>query len=321
MGTRRMAQVVIILVVATSTSTRAGSIMNGAFEEPSIGATPYVTFPPGAPTGWMIVQGTADLVSPAFDITPVQGQQMLDLDGTTPGVIEQSFPTATGTQYRVSFFYANNPYPEGTVPARADVSVWSSGLALSQRLTHSTSTPHDLDWASFSHTFVANAPVSTLRFSSLSPNSSRGGILLDLVSVSSLTTADVWCGGLAATIIGTRGADLLVGTEGEDVIAGLGGDDVIYGLDGADTLCGGSGHDVLLGGEGDDKLFGDNGRDALFGERGSDTLFGGRGNDYLSGGDGDDILQGEQGKDVCDGGAENTGDTGHVSCEWTIKIP
>jgi uncharacterized delta-60 repeat protein len=69
------------------------------------------------------------------------------------------------------------------------------------------------------------------------------------------------CGGLAATLVGTPGADLLRGTARADVIVGLGGADTIHGLAGNDVLCGGAGDDTLVGGPGRDRLIGGPGRD------------------------------------------------------------
>ena len=76
--------------------------------------------------------------------------------------------------------------------------------------------------------------------------------------------ARVRCAGLVATIIGTRGNDVLTGTPGHDIIAGLGGADHIDGGGGRDVLCGGHGNDTmtdgdsavtdLYGGSGDDHL-------------------------------------------------------------------
>lgn len=106
------------------------------------------------------------------------------------------------------------------------------------------------------------------------------------------------CGGRTATIVGTRGADVLRGTRGADVIAGLGGDDRISGGGGNDVICGGAGHDRLVGGPGSDRLLGGAGADRLVGGRGNDRLLGGDGRDRLDGGPGDDALLGGSGSDT-----------------------
>jgi glucose/arabinose dehydrogenase/Ca2+-binding RTX toxin-like protein len=85
------------------------------------------------------------------------------------------------------------------------------------------------------------------------------------------------CGGRAASIVGTSGADDLNGTGRADVIAGLGGNDRIRGRRGNDRICGGDGADLLLGGPGSDRLFGGAGLDRLFGGIGHNRCLGGGG--------------------------------------------
>ena len=71
------------------------------------------------------------------------------------------------------------------------------------------------------------------------------------------------CFGLAPTIVGTTGTDIITGTAGADIIvAGLAGNDVIDGLGGNDVICGGPGKDSIEGGAGDDKLSGGLGSDS-----------------------------------------------------------
>jgi Ca2+-binding RTX toxin-like protein len=76
--------------------------------------------------------------------------------------------------------------------------------------------------------------------------------------------------GIACTIMGTAGNDVLTGSAGIDVICGLGGDDTIRGQGGQDRLIGGSGADTIFGGGGRDRLQGQRGADALDGGNGKD---------------------------------------------------
>jgi hypothetical protein len=119
------------------------------------------------------------------------------------------------------------------------------------------------------------------------------------------------CAGLAPTITGSPGDDVIFGTDGRDVIVGLAGDDRIFGRGGDDVVCGGDGADVLvghqgadhlIGGVGDDRLEGRSGPDVLEGSDGSDRLLGGGAGDELLGGEGDDVLRGGPGGDHLDGG-------------------
>jgi len=96
------------------------------------------------------------------------------------------------------------------------------------------------------------------------------GALTSAVTTVSLTVSDVAppapdptpvtktyrCSGEVATIVGTRGADVLRGTPGDDVIVARAGHDVVRGLGGDDIICGGRGRDRLYGGEGRDKIYG-----------------------------------------------------------------
>jgi parallel beta-helix repeat protein len=126
------------------------------------------------------------------------------------------------------------------------------------------------------------------------------------------------CAGVAATIVGSAGDDVLRGTEARDVIAALGGDDVIRSFSGEDLVCGGSGNDQLLGGPDGDRLLG---------QGGEDMVLGGKGEDHLAGGsDSDRILAAGRFADwvSCDGGVDHVvaDREDHVlpSCE-DVRVP
>jgi Ca2+-binding RTX toxin-like protein len=119
------------------------------------------------------------------------------------------------------------------------------------------------------------------------------------------------CAGVAATIVGTEGPDIINGTAGPDIIQALGGNDTVYGFGGNDRICGGIGDDVLVGGEGNDVLIGDAGNNILRGENGTDYLYGNTGVDILDGGSSIDRLYGYAGNDVLVGGSENDFLYGH----------
>lgn len=136
------------------------------------------------------------------------------------------------------------------------------------------------------------------------------------------------CFGLAPTITGSPGSDLLEGTSGPDVIHGGDGDDVLLGGGGNDVLCGGDGNDLVSGGKGIDFVVGGTGADTVRGDHGADWIFdvdptvevpkllgllphaadedqdallGGPGADFLAGEGGDDVLDGGKGQDIVHG--------------------
>jgi uncharacterized repeat protein (TIGR01451 family) len=110
------------------------------------------------------------------------------------------------------------------------------------------------------------------------------------------------CRGVAATITGTPGNDVLAGTGGPDVIVALGGDDQITSSAGRDLICAGAGNDRVASGPAADRVLGGAGKDRLLGRGGPDVLKGQAGGDVLRGGRGSDRLRGGRGFDTCRGG-------------------
>jgi predicted extracellular nuclease len=121
--------------------------------------------------------------------------------------------------------------------------------------------------------------------------------------------ANPTCNGLAATIVGTAGDDVIMGTNKADVIATFGGNDTIHGGNGEDVICSGTGDDVVDAGNGKDYVDAGAGDDVVDGGNGKDVILGGSGNDELDGGNGVDDLDGGDGIDTCIHG-ENV-----VACE------
>lgn len=137
------------------------------------------------------------------------------------------------------------------------------------------------------------------------------------------------CHGRTATLVGTKGADVLKGTKRKDVVVALAGNDRIKTFSDGDIVCAGAGADVVdagengesggfdlvLGGPGNDKITlgrelgtakGEAGNDVLIGSKGGDNLIGGPGNDVLYGGPNptynSDFLSGGPGNDKLYGG-------------------
>jgi hypothetical protein len=118
--------------------------------------------------------------------------------------------------------------------------------------------------------------------------------------------------GLVATIVGTKGDDVITGTPADDVIYAKRGDDVIEGGGGNDVICGGpgadrittlGGHDRIAGGAGADTIDAGDGRNRLRGGFGSDTIRAGSGNDGIASGAGNDTVDAGDGANTVKGGA------------------
>lgn len=120
------------------------------------------------------------------------------------------------------------------------------------------------------------------------------------------------CFGQKATIVGTRGDDVIKGTPRADVIVARGGNDVISGGGGKDRICGGGGADRIGGGVGADWINGGWGNDTLVGYKGDDKILGMQGHDTLRGSYGNDRLNGGDGTDRC---VQNEGTGAIRNCE------
>lgn len=110
------------------------------------------------------------------------------------------------------------------------------------------------------------------------------------------------CRGVPATLVGTRGDDVLIGSGDIDVIVAFAGNDSVFAFSGRDLVCAGSGRDHVGGGTAADRVFGGAGGDRLLGRGGPDLLRGGAGRDLLRGNRGADRLRGGAGTDRCNGG-------------------
>ncbi|KQY26650.1 peroxidase family protein [Rhizobium sp. Root482] len=149
-------------------------------------------------------------------------------------------------------------------------------------------------------------------------------------------------GGLASTLLGNSGDDMLFGNGGADILNGGAGIDLLVGGSGSDSYIvddlgdtvvelanggtdtiqtslssytldanverltyTGTGEFTGAGNGLDNVITGGIGADSLYGDLGNDRLVGGEGDDFLDGGDGDDTLNGNNGNDAVRGGAGN----------------
>ena len=177
-----MRWIVMGAAVLSGTAARADLIVNGGFEQLATTGQGGL-FAAGDPsiTGWTIVSGSVDVHNSSLFET-FEGRQALDLDGTGAGTIEQTFATAAGSSYVLSFEYANNPFGV-TSPATALVSLLGATPLLSQAISHSGSSAASMNYTLFTAAFTADSAMTRLRFASTDSPASVNGIVLDAVSV------------------------------------------------------------------------------------------------------------------------------------------
>jgi hypothetical protein len=109
------------------------------------------------------------------------------------------------------------------------------------------------------------ADRTAIRYVRLIMDSNQGNeFFIDMTELAVYGKPRPSCLGLAATRIGTQGANRMTGTAGADVFVGLGGNDRFDGRGGNDIMCGQAGADTLIGGPGIDKFDGGSGNDTIY---------------------------------------------------------
>lgn len=188
------------LALLASTGWAAGPnlIINGGFESSSFNGS-FTTYAAGssALTGWTIGQDSVDLVNNYWQ--PASGSFSLDLSGNNDGTISQSFATAIGQKYVVSFDMAANPDDMNDPIKYMQVGLSQQGLYTFSAQGH---THQNMGWTMQSFSFVATDVSSTLHFASLQESAS--GVALDNISVTAVPEPETYAMLLAG--LGLMGA-------------------------------------------------------------------------------------------------------------------
>jgi len=211
--------VTMAMTITSQVFAASELVTNGSFEIPVNTSTTapehFITYSASNPLiGWT-VSGEVDVVDEnqsgiyRWQDAQANGVQSLDLNGLTTGSISQSLATEVGTDYYLTFSYANNPYglnsPSSPFTGRtADVFVGGSQIA--NIVAIASTGPNNMNWATVTYVFKAISISTVLKFQST--NAGVGGVALDAISVSAVpeptTMVLLGFGGIAAGIAGLR---------------------------------------------------------------------------------------------------------------------
>ena len=126
-------------------------------------------------TGWSVT-GDIDIIDPSWG--PAEGTKSIDLHGTAPGVISQSFATEIGEVYTVSFQLAGYLAAGETIN---DVRVSAAGVTEDFSFDKTGAlTVNDIQWETKTFSFVATTATTTIEFSSLDAISGAGPVIDDV---------------------------------------------------------------------------------------------------------------------------------------------
>jgi hypothetical protein len=140
--------------------------------------------------GWTVVTGTVDItITPSTWAPADTGTHALDLNGFDTGAIAQTFATAIGQKYDVSFAYSRNA-AGAPDPATAFATAGGSTLDISAANDASFGSAGAMLWKPAGFSFTASAVQSTLTFTSTVGGS--GGVFLDSISVTAVPEPETY---------------------------------------------------------------------------------------------------------------------------------
>ena len=192
------------LLVSASAASATNIIMDGGFETtPPLSDSCCITVPANGMVGaWTVgLNGNVNVVNGNYGSTAgnlaKEGFQYLDLIGEGgAGSISQSFNTVLDQLYTLTFSFSHNIFGGPSDPAplfSADFSLGDSTVSLlSGTISHSSGITSDLDWKTYTHSFVGTGAMETLNFTNTSPTSGNAGIFLDDISVSAVPEPAAW---------------------------------------------------------------------------------------------------------------------------------
>jgi choice-of-anchor C domain-containing protein len=168
---------VLVSQLAPAPRAKPNLLKNPSFEEgPDVGLFAQAEGP--SVPGWVVSRGNVDHVGVLW--TAAHGSRSIDLHGSVPGAIRQSFPTEVGRVYQVTFAFAGNP-DSATTTKRMAVS--AAGRSAEFSFDTAGKTREAPGWVKKSWQFAATEKETTLEFSTLSTEDPGWGPIIDDVSV------------------------------------------------------------------------------------------------------------------------------------------
>lgn len=190
---------------AMAAPAAANLIVNGSFEDSSLnpgGAWIALGGGDNSITGWTTFGGGVDYMGTVLAAS--DGSRSIDLNNVTSGGgIAQSFATNAGWIYTVEFDLSANMYG-GPTPKLMSVDAAGESAEFEFDYVAAGSTAANPAWERITWSFIADGPMSTLRFTGLSTG--VYGADIDNVVVTGVAPSPgvLALGGMGALLIGRR---------------------------------------------------------------------------------------------------------------------
>ncbi len=190
-------------LVGMAGTASAAPFANGSFETPAITGIFEPRSVGGTIGAWTVVAGTVDIVRDGW--VAADGAQSVDLNGSTPGRICQTFDTVAGRTYDLAFAMSRNYF---STSADATVTIGTQNSSF----THDAAgpSPEDMLWEPHTVPFTATAVATSICFGGDVDNGSTGPAIDDV-------TVTERNGAPTATIVSP--ADGAVYFEGQQILA------------------------------------------------------------------------------------------------------
>jgi choice-of-anchor C domain-containing protein len=170
MRTRALLITTLLSLSAASVS-HAQLLVNGNFEVgPAIAPlSPVLAVAPGNPalTGWTVVTGAVSIVTDNYWV-PLSGTRSVALSSTGAGAIEQTFASAPGAVYRLTFWISGEPF---STPTIKHLRVTAGPASQDYTFDVTPAWQWDMFWTQKTLDFTANASTLKVRFASLDASS------------------------------------------------------------------------------------------------------------------------------------------------------
>lgn len=155
----------LVTLALAARPAAANLIANGNFETgPGVTSQGRVALAPGGSiASWTIAGGGVEYVSDQW-WAPSSGTRSIGLNPETPGSIGQSFATAPGATYRVTFWQSGEPF---TSPVVKQIRVRAAGQQADFAFDSQHAWDWDMGWLQRTWTFTANGASTLLEFVSL----------------------------------------------------------------------------------------------------------------------------------------------------------